>query len=152
MTRPSYKPNKRVPDGTTKAVLACLYSDAGGVESVAFVLGLGAARVYQLRDEGTLTLDDAARLTLASGSTSAAEYLATLAGGTFVPESPVDDDVASLVSSYAERSGDVLAKAVFALRDGEICAAEWGPLASDIDGAIRVLVAARKLISGGRRS
>jgi len=147
MTRPSYKPHKRVPDGTTKAVLAHLYSDAGGAEQVAFILGLGPARVYQLRDEGSLTLDDAARLTMVSGSPCVAEYLAILAGGTFIPSNPVDGDISDLVSRFAGESGNVLSKAVAALADGEICSREWGPLASDIDAAIRVLVAARQSIT-----
>lgn len=151
MVRPSYKPNKRVPEGTTKAVLAHLYSEAGGAEQVAFVLGLGPARVYQLRDEGTLTLDDAARLTMVSGSAVVAEYLATLAGGVFVPVDAAEGEISDLVASYAETSGDVLSKSVSALGDGVICEREWGPLASEIDAAIRILVAARQKITPGSK-
>ena len=52
--RAPYKPNRRVPEGATKAVLVHVINEVGGVEEAAFVCGVSGARVYQLRDEGTI--------------------------------------------------------------------------------------------------
>jgi hypothetical protein len=139
--RPAYRPNKRVPDGATKSVLVHVINEVGGVEQAAFICNVSGARVYQLRDEGTMTFDDIARLTMAGASTAAVEYLATLAGGQFVPVEPVEEPVADLIQKYAKESGDVMQACVAMLASGRD---ECGVAASEIDQAIRVLIAARR--------
>lgn len=136
--------NKVIPEGTTKAVIARLFDDVSGDEgmnAVAFVLGLSMTRAYQLQDEATLTLDHAARLTFITRSPIVAEFMAALAGGQFVPVAPVDEPIGDLVGRIAKESGEVMQAAVALLSDGrEKC----GVLASEIDDAIRVLIAARR--------
>lgn len=139
MTRPSFKPNKRVPEGSTKAVIARLYDDAGGAKTVAFELGLGIARTYQLAEEGSLSLDDAARLSFASGSTSCAEYFAALTGGVFTTIAPAAGTMRELLVRVAREAGDVFA----AMTDPD----NHGALAAEIDDCIRALTAARSRIA-----
>lgn len=147
MTRPTFKPSKRVPDGSTKAVIKHLYERAGGAKNVAFALGLATSRTYQLHEEGSLTLDDAASLTFLTGSTEAAEYLATLAGGTFVPVEADTSPINLLLARSATEHGEVMARAMRAIADGDMDASECGSLASEIDDVIRVMVAARQKVT-----
>lgn len=147
MARPAFKPNKRVPDGTTRAVIAHLYEQAGGAKAVGFALGLAMARTYQIAEEGTLSLDDAARLTFISGGTAAAEYLATLAGGIFLPVAVEDAAPHALLSRSASEHGEVMALALSTATDGVMDATEAGRIAAEIDDTIRVLVAARQKLT-----
>ena len=141
--RAPYKPNRRVPEGATKAVLVHVINEVGGVEEAAFVCGVSGARVYQLRDEGTMTLDDVARLTRA-GSSAAAEYLATLAGGQFIPVEPIDEPVSAIVGRFAKEGGEVMQAALAMVTSGrQTC----GLLATEIDDALRLLIAARRIVT-----
>lgn len=142
MTR-AYRPNKRVPDGATKAVLTHIINEVGGVAQAAFICGVSGARIYQLQDEGTMSLDDAARLTLA-GAEGAAEYLATLAGGQFIPVDPVDVPIQDLAGRFAKESGEVLQAACAVIAEGRNTC---GVLSKEIDDALRLLIAARRLVT-----
>lgn len=141
--RAAFRPNKRVPDGATKGVIVHLINQVGGVEQAAFICGLSGARIYQLQDDGNMSLDDAARLSLA-GASAAAEYLATLAGGQFIPVEPIDEPVEALVGRYARESGEVMQAACAILASGK---STCGLLAKEIDDAIRLLIAARKAVT-----
>lgn len=136
--------NKVIPEGTTKAVIARLFDDVSGDEgmnAVAFLLGLSMTRAYQLQDEVTLTLDHAARLTFITRSPIVAEFMAALAGGQFVPVLPINEPIGDLVQRIAKESGEVMQAAVALITEGrEKC----GVLCSEIDDAIRVLIAARQ--------
>lgn len=140
-----YRTNKVIPEGTTKAVIARLFDEAAGEEGmkgVSFLLDLSMTRAYQLQDEATLTLDQAARLTFIGKTPVAAEYLAALAGGQFVPVAPISECISVLVQRIAKENGDVMQAAVSAISEGrEKC----GALVKEIDDAIRVLIAARQL-------
>lgn len=136
--------NKAIPAGATKAVVAAFLDEAGGDEgmaSVALQLGVSMSRAYQLQDDATLTLDHAAVLTWNTKAPQAAEYLATLAGGQFVPVKPLDEDVSDLVARFAKEGGEVVQAAIAMLSRGD---SACGVLASEIDDAIRVLIAARR--------
>ena len=139
MSVPAFKPRKRVPDGSSRAVIAKLFDDNGGAKQVGFTLGLSVARTYQIAEEGSLSLDDAARLTFACGSTAAAEYFAALCGGFFTPGEPTSKGLRDLLALVAHETGDVFA----AMTSPD----DTGTLASEIDEAIRALTAARSKIA-----
>lgn len=139
--RPAFKPMRRVPDGTTKSVIAHLYAQCDGAKEVGFVLGLEKSQVYKLAEDGALTLDQVARLTHATQATAGAEYLAALAGGQFIPVEPVDGDASELLKMAAKEFGEVMQSAVEMLSKGE---SKCGVTVSEMDDAIRVLIAARR--------
>ena len=107
--------NKAIPAGATKAVVAAFLNEAGGSEgmdSIALQLGVSMSRAYQLQDDATLTLDHAAVLTWNTKAPQAAEYLATLAGGQFVPVQPLNEPVSDLVARFAKEGGEVVQAAI----------------------------------------
>lgn len=146
-----YRTNKRIPEGTTKAVIASLIREIAGddgMQKVALVLRLEhISSVYAIQEKGSMSLDDAATLSLAGG-TSAAEYLAALAGGQFVPVEPIDEPLEALVSRFAKENGDVMQAAIAMITRGDHAC---GVLASEIDNAIRVLIAARRACTPNKK-
>lgn len=139
MSRPAFKPTKHVPDGSTKAVIGKLFAECGGAKEVAFLLDVSMSRAYQLAEDGSLSLDQAARLTFASGSTVAAEYLAALCGGTFTPGTATGDTLRESLARVAREAGDVFAQMTEA--------DDAGALAAELDDLIRAATAARSKIA-----
>lgn len=146
-----YRTNKRIPEGTTKAVIASLIREIvgdDGMQKVALILRLEhISSVYAIQEKGSMSLDDAATLSLAGG-TAAAEYLAALAGGQFIPVEPIDEPLEALVSRFAKENSDVIQAAIAMLTRGDH---SCGVLASEIDDAIRVLIAARRACTPNKK-
>ncbi len=146
MVRPAFKPTKRIPDGSTKAVIAKLYDDAGGAKEVAFLLGLGMARTYQVAEEGTLSLEHAARLTFTTGSTAAADYMAALAGGFFIPVASTNAPIREMISRLAREAGEAIATGIDATADATLSENERGRMAAELDDLIQTLVGLRRQV------
>lgn len=144
MARPAFKPSKKIPDGSTKAVIAKLYDDAGGAKEVAFLLGLGIARTYQIAEEGSLTLDQAARLSFATGSTAAADYMAALTGGLFLPVASTKAPMREMISRLARDAGEAVAAGIDATADAELTNDERGRMAAELDDLVQTLVSLRR--------
>jgi hypothetical protein len=142
-----FKPQKRIPEGSTQAVIGQLYKEAGGAKEAGFILGLQASRTYQKHEDASLTLDEAARLTMATGSDAAARYLATLAGGRFVPHDAPEGPITILMSQSAEHQAEAVCATLRALNDGTIDKAEAGGICASLDRLIERATAARQALT-----
>ncbi len=146
MTRPAFKPSKPIPDGSTKAVIAKLYDEAGGAKQVAFLLDLGIARTYQLAEEGTLTLDQAARISFATGGTAAADFMAALAGGFFIPIASTNAPMRDMIARLAREAGEAVASGIDVTADDKLTEEERGRFAAELDDMLRVIVSLRRQV------
>ena len=84
----SFNPLKRRAYGTTKAVISALFKQAGGVPKVMDILGLSRTRTYALsdpNDKACISFERVEMITRRTGATAAAEHLAYLAGGVYLP-------------------------------------------------------------------
>ena len=84
----SFNPLKRRAYGTTKAVISELFKQAGGVPNVMDILSLSRTRTYALsdpNDKACISFERVEKITLQTGATAAAEHLAYLAGGVYLP-------------------------------------------------------------------
>lgn len=89
----AFNPVKERPYGEPKEVVARLFEEAGGVPKVMELLDLSRTRVYALADPDSsneISYTRVARLT-ETGATAAAQHLAALAGGIFLPIDKTDD-------------------------------------------------------------
>lgn len=146
MTRPAFAPVKRRQPGTPKAAIAALFTEAGGVPRVQVKLGLGASQVYAYSDPQAADEISFARVAALTDSTAsaAAEYLAALAGGAFLPGAPpAAGDAQGLTAAAVREHGEAMALLVEYLRDGKLGAGEARRTLPDIDQAVQALMALR---------
>tara|TARA_R110000744_G_scaffold220833_3_gene339682 strand:+ start:8289 stop:8810 length:522 start_codon:yes stop_codon:yes gene_type:complete len=86
-TKMAFNPVKERRYGEPKEVVARVFEEVGGIPEVMNLLELSRTRVYALADPDSsneISYARIARLT-ESGATAAAQHLAALAGGIFVP-------------------------------------------------------------------
>lgn len=149
MKRAAFNPVKPRPAGTPKACLADLFAQAGGIQRVMVRLGLGQSQVYAYADPQSpeeITFARVAALT-DHASPAAAEYLAALAGGGFLPVQPPDAaTIAALTEASLREHGQAMATIVGALADGAMTAPEAKAALPEIDDAVRALLALRALV------
>ncbi|WP_417469927.1 hypothetical protein [Maricaulis sp.] len=89
----AFNPVKERRYGEPKEVVARIFEEVGGIPEVMKLLELSRTRVYALADPDSsndISYARVARLTEA-GATAAAQHLAALAGGIFVPVDKADD-------------------------------------------------------------
>ncbi|WP_417491258.1 hypothetical protein [Maricaulis sp.] len=89
----AFNPVKERRYGEPKEVVARMFEEVGGIPEVMNLLELSRTRVYALADPDSsndISYARVARLTEA-GATAAAQHLAALAGGIFVPVDKADD-------------------------------------------------------------
>ncbi|WP_417482229.1 hypothetical protein [Maricaulis sp.] len=89
----AFNPVKERRYGEPKEVVARMFEEVGGIPEVMKLLELSRTRVYALADPDSsndISYARIARLTEA-GATAAAQHLAALAGGIFVPVEKADD-------------------------------------------------------------
>jgi len=89
----AFNPVKERRYGEPKEVVARMFEEVGGIPEVMKLLELSRTRVYALADPDSsndISYARVARLTEA-GATAAAQHLAALAGGIFVPVEKADD-------------------------------------------------------------
>lgn len=88
-----FNPLKKRQYGTTKAVISELFKEAGGIPKIMEVLEIGRTRAYDFTDpngDAELSFERVEEITRATGATIAAEHLAHLAGGVYLPINSLD--------------------------------------------------------------
>lgn len=89
----AFNPVKERPYGEPKEVVARVFEEVGGIPKVMELLDLSRTRVYALADPDSsneISYARVAKLT-DSGAKAAAQHLASLAGGIFLPIDKADD-------------------------------------------------------------
>lgn len=122
MNRPAFRPVKPRSIGTPKAAVSELVAQAGGVERVMVRLSIGKTEAYAWTDpqsDREISFARVAALT-APGSAAAAEYLAALAGGVFLPLPADASSVNALTADALRKHGGAAAELVEALADNRI--------------------------------
>lgn len=121
--------NPRVPAryDTDKQVVDELLNQLGGVKRAMVVLGLGKTETYELAQESRpderATYLQVRQLT-AAGGTAAAEDLAHLAGGVFLPLPKGEGALAGLTADMLRQHGETAAVLMQAMLDGHVSPAE----------------------------
>jgi hypothetical protein len=131
--------------GTTKEVVARLFQKIGH-KHAAMLLGIGISSAYSYCDPDCATqatFDHVRRLTAATGNISAAEDLAQLAGGVFMPIDPDAATAVELASRSAEDHARMISALIVAVADGQITPKECGTLLEESGKLLRVIVALR---------
>lgn len=127
---------------SVKAAVIRLYDQVGGVVEVARRLTIGRTLAYAYTDEAE---DDRhisfARVVALSGPgcDAAAEYLAGVCDGLFVPLATGTSPVALASAEAARRFGEAMHGVFAALEDGRMDGAEAQRVLPDIDAALQAL-------------
>lgn len=136
--------------GSTKDVVSRLFDEAGGIKRVAFALGKGLSVTQAYADpqhRTEITFDQVRRLT-SDQAIAAAEDLAAIAGGVFVPGIVPADALPILGAKAAEEWGQYIAAMLVAYADGRLCDRDRPRVREELNEAIAALVAVRaRLIS-----
>ena len=152
---PAFNAIKPREYGTTKAVVARAFDQAGGAKRVAAFFDLGLSQTYGFTDPeargSDLTLDRARRLTFLEGVTSFADDMAALAGGVFLaPEKVFNGQALAKIGGDLGRNvADVVAEILTAVEDGKLDRTERAELRARTDVAISTLVALRARLMAG---
>ncbi|WP_159728338.1 phage regulatory CII family protein [Methylosinus sp. Ce-a6] len=132
--------------GTTKDIVTRLVDEAGGVKRSAFLLERAVSRLYELCDPASpdhMSYDFVRKLTEFCGATAAAEDLAALAGGVFMPIEIGDGDLPHIAADKAHEHGRVTTQLFVAMGDGDVSASEARDLLKQVDDELRALMAMR---------
>ena len=136
----------------TSGVIERLVRDAGGAKRAAFLLGLkNEFSIYPGMNPDKpdqMSFDRVRRLTEVTGSPEAAQDLARLAGGVFLPTSS-DASMRQLATLTAQECGKYSALLIDAFADGVVDASESASLLPEIDRLIQHLAAQRVKIANG---
>jgi hypothetical protein len=152
----AFTPVKPRAYGTPKAAVAKLFEEAGGANVVMDVLSLSRTRVYAFTDpadEAEISFARVCALTEAKQATPAAEHLAALAGGLFLPlKSASDADWHTMAGAAGRRSAETIAKLLEALSPqddtpNEVTPKEARALIELVDEELAVLALARAKLS-----
>ena len=118
----AFNPVKQRPYGEPKEVVARLFEEVGGIPKVMELLDLSRTRVYALADpDSTNEISYTRVCTLTeNGATAAAQHLAALAGGLFVPLEKADDaDWLALAGEASRRNARNIAALMESLSETE---------------------------------
>ena len=118
----AFNPVKQRPYGEPKEVVARLFEEVGGIPKVMELLDLSRTRVYALADpDSTNEISYTRVCTLTEdGATAAAQHLAALAGGLFVPLEKADDaDWLALAGEASRRNARNIAALMESLSETE---------------------------------
>lgn len=138
---------------STKDVVSRLYDEAGGLKRVAHVLerGLSQAAAYADPAETAQISFDQVRRVTSPAATAAAEDLAALAGGAFVPGELAEGSLTELFARSAEEWGQVVAEVMRAYGDGHLCARDRERIHREVDDVCRALMALRSRVLADRK-
>ena len=118
----AFNPVKERPYGEPKEVVARVFEEVGGIPKVMELLDLSRTRVYALADPDStneISYARVAKLT-ESGSQAAAQHLAALAGGIFLPIDKADDsDWLNLAGEASKRNARNIAAIMDSLSETE---------------------------------
>jgi hypothetical protein len=135
--------------GTTKEIVARLVHEIGP-KRVGFLLGVSGSSIYGYCDPDCstqATFDQVRRLTDASKFPNAAEDLAMLAGGVFMPVAPCDAALMEIAAQSAQQHGEFISSLILAMRDGTITDKEARDVLAHLDELLRVVVSMRAKIA-----
>lgn len=136
---------------SAKAVVEALVIANGGAKQVSHRLGVSDSLLYDFMHPGSekeMSLARAAALTSPSVP-FAAEYLAGLAGGVFLPIAGLEQGghaLGHLTAEFARETGEAVAVIIGSLSDGQLSADEAEADLREVDQAMRVLAAIRSLL------
>lgn len=148
MTRAAFSPQKPCEPDDPKHAVRRLYEQLGGVKRAAIRLGLKKSQTYDLADVDRAADATWAQICALTGpdAPAAAEYLALLAGGVFLPVPRPDSEVAELTAEtmreYGEASADLVRKLA-----GGLSADEAASALAPIDEALRAIVRLRQAVA-----
>jgi hypothetical protein len=151
----AFNPVKERPYGEPKEVVARLFEEAGGVPKVMEILELSRTRVYALADPDSsneISYARVAKLT-ETGAPAAAQHLATLAGGIFIPIDKSDDaDWLALAGEASVRNARNIGALMESLSEtarspGEVDQQEARELLKILDEQLGVLARQRAKLS-----
>jgi hypothetical protein len=149
MTRGAFVPVKPCDPELPKAAVRRLVDQNGGVKRTAVKLGLSTTQTYAVTDPGApdeLSFARAAALT-SHEAPAAAEYLALLAGGVFLPiDCAADVDVRALTAEVAREHGEAIGALISAMADARITPAEARTSLVEVDECLRTLCGLRALL------
>lgn len=156
-----FKPMKPRRYGDAKEVVARLFEQAGGVPKVMELIDLSRTRVYAFSDpdtESEISYARVARITEETGARAAAEHLALLAGGVFLPAGDASaGDWHSLAGEAAQRNAATIAEMLDALGEesdaaNEITPREARAVLARVDRQIALLSEARARLAAIARA
>ncbi len=150
MTRGAFVPVKPCDPELPKAAVRRLFNENGGIKRTAVKLGLSETQTYAVSDPGTpdeLSFARVAALT-SHEAPAAAEYLAGLAGGVFLPVPCAEGDAQALTADSVRQHGEAIAMIVDALATDGIDFDEAIKALPEIDDALRALCGLRSLVVG----
>ncbi|WP_412545649.1 hypothetical protein [Maricaulis sp. MIT060901] len=151
----AFNPVKQRPYGEPKEVVARLFEEVGGIPKVMELLDLSRTRVYALADPDSTNEISYARVCALTedGATAAAQHLAALAGGLFVPlEKAEDADWLALAGEASRRNARNIAALMESLSEtarspGEVDQQEARDLLKILDEQLGVLAMQRAKLS-----
>lgn len=151
----AFNPVKQRPYGEPKEVVARLFEEAGGIPKVMELLDLSRTRVYALADpDSTNDISYARVCTLTeSGAAAAAQHLANLAGGIFVPIDKAEDaNWLALAGEVSRRNARNIAALMESLSEierspGEVDQQEARDILKILDEQLGVLAMQRAKLS-----
>lgn len=145
----TFSPIKNRDYGSSKAAVARLFEQAGGVPAVQELLDLSRTRVYAFADPDSsneLSFARVAAITRETGAQAAAEYLALLAGGAFLPvaEAAEPGDWHAIAARASRKNARTISALLDALSEenespGEVDEAEARRLLELVDQQIALL-------------
>lgn len=142
----AFNPVKPRDPGTPKHAVSRLFDQAGGLKRVAVLMpDVRKSQLYAYtddRDEAQMRFVDVAALTR-PGCDAAAEYLAMLAGGVFLPLPEGDGAIHADLSKAALAHGEAVAVLARALGDGKLTPAEARQALDELDDAVRTVAQLR---------
>ena len=151
----AFNPVKQRVYGEPKEVVARVFEEAGGIPKVMELLDLSRTRVYALADpDSTNEISYARVCTLTeSGAQAAAQHLAALAGGLFVPIDKAEDaDWLALAGEASRRNARTIAALMESLSEtarspGEVDQQEARDILKILDEQLGVLAMQRAKLS-----
>ncbi|WP_321389398.1 hypothetical protein [Emcibacter sp.] len=152
----SFNPLKRRHYGSTKAVVSELFRQAGGISSVMEILSLGRTRTYDFTDpnkEVEISFARVETLTRETDATIAAEHLAHMAGGVFLPIDTLEEEVDwhDIAGRASQKNADNIRGILESLSPnskspGRICADEARDLIKRVDNHFSLLALQRQAL------
>jgi len=141
MTRRAFAPTRPGLPGTPKEAVKRLFSQKGGIKNVEVLLGRKHTVVYAYASEGEsdeIQFAQVAALTDAVG-TAAAEYLASRAGGVFLPVPKSEEALSSLIAESIRRHSLAVAALVEGMADGKLEPIEAANALPNLEAALCLL-------------
>lgn len=149
----AFLPQKPRSYGDVKSMVVDLIDGAGGAKIVAHRFGLNISMIYAMADPASDKDMSFARVSSLTSPENpvAAEYLAAVAGGVFMPVPRGAGTLVKLTADLAREAGETVSRVIAAVADGEMTADEAPAALEDIDQQLVVLMALRAEVLARRK-